>query len=131
MDTQSFIIESYNDIWKTIVSNVIGSLDDLNFSRCFMINTEAPLADYQGNYPWSEIRNGCEYGGSLDIAKDADDYYEEKMFNSKSYKKVYYEAKGDMNNGYEIYWNLKYGIISFVGISNGTKLTWIFEDKLL
>jgi hypothetical protein len=117
-ETQSLFIETSHDNWK---------YDDID-SRCFRINTLPKYDDINvENFPWCDLLNGCEYAGSRVIAENLADY-DEKIFNDISYKKVYYKSRGDMNNGFEIYWNLKYGIISFVGISNGTKLIWQLQD---
>jgi hypothetical protein len=114
-------IETSHDNWK------YENID----SRCFRINTLPKYDDLNvENFPWCDILNGCEYTGSRVIAEKLAEY-DEKIFNDKSYKNVYYQSRGDMNNGFEIYWNLKYGIISFVGISNGTKLIWQLEGKVL
>jgi hypothetical protein len=120
-ETQSMFIETSHDNWK------YENID----SRCFRINTLPKYDDLNvENFPWCDILNGCEYTGSRVIAEKLAEY-DEKIFNDKSYKNVYYQSRGDMNNGFEIYWNLKYGIISFVGISNGTKLIWQLEGKVL
>lgn len=113
-ETQSLFIETSHDNWK------FEYID----SRCFRINTLPKYDDLNiENFPWCDLLNGCEHTGSRVIAENLIDY-DEKIFNDIRYKKVYYESRGDMNNGFEIYWNLKYGIIRFVGISNGTKLIW-------
>ena len=120
-ESQSVFIETSHDNWKYEVID----------SRCFRINSLPKYDDINVEYfPFCEILNGCEYAGSRVIAEKLADY-DEKFFNDKSYKKVYYVSRGDMNNGFEIYWNLKYGIIRFVGLSNGTKLIWQLEDKVL
>ena len=113
-ETQSMFIEAYHDNWN---------YEDID-SRCFRINTLPKYDDINiENFPWCDLLNGCEYAGSRVLAENLI-HYDEKIFDDKSYKKVYYQSRGDMNNGFEIYWNLKYGIIRFVGISNGTKLIW-------
>lgn len=117
-ETQSLFLETAHDNWK---------YEDLD-SRCFRINT---LPKYDNinvaKFPWCDLLNGCEYTGSRVIAENLADY-DEKIFNDISYKKVYYIFKGDVNNGFEIYWNLKYGIIRFVGNSNGNRLIWQLKD---
>jgi hypothetical protein len=119
-ETQSIFIETSHDNWKYEVID----------SRCFRINSLPKYDDINvEKFPWCNLLNGCEYAGSRLIAENLA-VYDEKIFNEKSYKKVYYRLRGDLNNGFEIYWNLKYGIIRFVGISNGTKLIWQLEDKL-
>lgn len=120
-ETQSIFIETSHENWK---------YEDID-SRCFRIITLPKYDDLNvENFPWCDVLNGCEYTGSRVIAEKLAEY-DEKIFNDKSYKNVYYQSRGDMNNGFEIYWNLKYGIISFVGISNGTKLIWQLEGKVL
>lgn len=120
-ETQSMVVETFNDNWN---------YEKIN-SRCFRINTSPKYDDYNvKNFPYCKLFIGCEYQGSKFIVGSLTDY-DEKIFSDKSYKKVYYESRGDMNNGFEIYWNLKYGIIRFVGVSNGTKLIWQLEDKIL
>ena len=118
-DTQSMTIESSNDNWKTILNDIYDGID--SFSNRFIIQS-IPSYAYEEHYPDCEILfDGMVLGAS--------EYWDEKIFNDKSYKKVYHiKPRGD---SYEIYWNLKYGIISFMGISNGTKLIWQFEDKVL
>jgi len=118
-EIQRLIIEVLNDNWN------YENID----SRCFIINTVPKYDDINvENFPFCDLLNGCEYGGARILAEKLADY-DEKIFDEKSYKKVYYISRGDMNNGFEIYWNLKYGIINFVGTSNGTKLIWQLEDK--
>lgn len=100
-------------------------------SRCFRINTIPKYDDLNiDNFPWCDLLNGCEYAGSRVIAENLVAYYE-IILSDKSYKKVYYQSSGDMQNGFELYWNLKYGIIRFVGKSNGTELIWQLEDQVL
>lgn len=118
-ETQNFFIETSHDKWKN------GYID----SRCFRIYTLPKYDDLNvENFPWCNLLNGCEYAGSRILAEKLADY-DDIMLNNKSYKKVYYESRGDMNNGFEIYWNIKYGIISYAGISDGTKVVWQLEDK--
>jgi len=118
-ETQSIFIESFSDNWQ---------YEDID-SRCFRMNSLPKYDDLNvEKFPWCDLLNGCEYAGSRVIATNLAQY-EEKTFDDISYKKVYFQSEGDMNNGYEIYWNLKYGIIRFVGISNGTELVWQLEGK--
>jgi hypothetical protein len=119
-ETQSILIETFHDKWEY----------DVIDSRCFRINTLPKYDDLNVElFPWCDLLNGCEYAGSRVLAENLADY-DEIMLSGVSYKKVYYISRGDMNNGCEIYWNLKYGIIRFVGISNGIYLTWHLEDKV-
>ena len=117
-ETQRLIIEALHDNWKYE-----------NFdSQCFIIDSQPKYDDiYVENFPFCVLLNGCEYGGSAVLANKLADY-DEIIFDGKTYKNVYFQSKGDLNNGFEIYWNLKYGIIRFVGISNGTKLIWQLQD---
>lgn len=117
-ETQNMLIETTHDNWK------YEKID----SRCFSMNSLPKYDDINTEkFPWCLLLNGCEYTGSKVIAQNLA-VYDEIPLNDKSYKKVYYQSSGDMNNGYEIYWNLKYGIIRFVGMSSGTNLIWQLED---
>lgn len=118
-DTQTMTIEPYNDNWRSVLDDIYDGTDLL--SNRFIIRS-IPSYTYEEHYPFCEILfDGMSLGEC--------GYQNEKTLNGRSYKKVYHMApRGD---SYEIYWNLKYGIISFVRISNGTKLIWHFEDKVL
>jgi hypothetical protein len=119
-ETQSIFIETAIDIWN---------YEDID-SRCFRMNTLPKYDDINiENFPWCDLLNGCEYAGSRVLAEQLASY-EEIAFEGKNYKKVYYQSGGNINNGFEIYWNLKYGIIRFEGVSNGTKLVWQLEGRL-
>lgn len=116
-ETQTLVIELSNDNWN------FGVID----SRCFRINSKPKYDDINvDNFPWCEILNGCEYAGARVLAENLASI-DEKTINTKTYKKLYYHSVGDGTNGFEFYWNLKYGIVSFKGISDGTELTWELE----
>ncbi len=114
---QEIRIEASNDNW------IYGDIE----SSCFIIQSLPKYDDLNTeNFPRCALLNGCEHEGSLILADKLAETYGIEM-DGKIFEKVYYFYQGGANDGFEVYWNLKYGIIRFVGKSNGTKLTWQLE----
>lgn len=119
-ETQTIIIEALHDKWKY----------ERIESQCLIIQSQPKYSDiYPLNFPFCQVNDGCEIGGSRGLADKLSDY-EEIVLNNKTYMKVYHQFRGDYSNGFEIYWNLKYGLIKLTGFSDGIELTWDLKGKL-
>ena len=131
-DEQEIIIEASNDTWISILNK---TYDNDWRSQSFTILKSVEYRDIDNYIPRGDITWGDNNKGFLSIAANwgyEGEWYQFhaiKIFNNKSYQNVYSNSRGDKTNGFEIYWNFKYGIISFTGISNGQELNWFLEDK--
>ena len=116
-------VEHFNDHWNNILIEDLEAYDSLNvYNRCFTILL---LADYHTNYPYTEISNSCIRHEGFYIAA-GEVKFKELVINSRTYQKVYHEAI----HGYEIYWNLKFGIIRIEYTQDGRAMVLDLKEKV-
>lgn len=110
-DIQKLEIETFHDKWK------YGDVD----SRCYYFLTSPEYHNVVENFPRCILANGCGgVGEDRLIIGDSFPDFDEKKFNNKTYKKVYFESRGSL----KVYWNLKYGIIRY---EKGLNYIWNLE----
>lgn len=127
MDNQKIVIEALFNDWNLNLNNFwtkIPSQGNRFNSPCYGIQTIGSPTD---NFPTTSVVNGCEWSG-WGIASGRVNIIEITL-NGKKYKKVYGYPKGN-SSGWKIYWNLKYGIIRFEFISDGSTIIWDLEGKI-
>ena len=118
-DKQKVVIEVLFNDWNLLLKNILTSpgID----TCCYTIENGN---DFYLDNPRTDIVIGCESPGKL-IAYGLIDY-NEITFNNKEYRKVYYYS----GEGYNIYWNLKYGIIRFKFFLGSESIVWDLEGKI-
>lgn len=125
-------IESISDRWDKHLR-----LDSI-YTPCYIIDFQASVTSNGMVRVESRIKKGCDKelnSGSqafvaLDFCSDMPDYLylEDRVFNNTEYYGVF--VYNPDYEDYEIYWNMKYGIIRFVGYSESDTLYWDLEGKL-
>jgi len=120
IDFQTIILETLSNEWNIAFGSVFES-------NCFIIHTSGMPCD--DNNRVTQITNGCELGGSIFVNAGCV-IAQEITLNNRLYKKVYSFPKFNENYSLDICWNLKYGIILFESINEGTVLKWDLESPL-
>lgn len=121
-DKQKIVIEVLFNDWNLLLKNLLTSsgID----TCCYTIENGN---DFYLDNPRTEIVIGCEPPGGSIIAYGLVEY-NEITFSNKEYRKVYYYSGEGW--GYDIYWNLKYGIIRFEFYLGSESIVWDLEGKI-
>ena len=126
---QTILIESINDRWYKYLN--LSSW--ITPTPCYKTYVDS-WTGYEGARPNVNVSYGCgDFYESIRVGYGWEVDFEETTFNNKQYYKVYFDTKENSPNKdsvFDIYWNLKYGIIRFVGYSEFDTLYWDLEGTL-
>ena len=128
---QTIVIESINDRWY----KYLNWPSWLTPTPCYKTYVDSWTGGgHEDARPKVNVSSGC--GGFYESSRIGYGWevdFEDTTFNNKQYYKVYFDTKENSPNKdsvYDIYWNLKYGIIRFVGYSEFDTLYWDLEGTL-